>query len=235
MKEGTTVSNRPTNDEIAATLRRLLHERAVAAHDPLTLTHDAERAQRSLRTCHRFALYERPRLAPPRETGAYVPELAARLDDDGNLTDGARRCARKLAEYAYRRNRQGRTAEITVSYLARALRRCRRTVQRYLRLLEREGYVRVDVVCGDRSRMCVGVVVQLLGPLFARHHKERWPKAVAIPDATSESQIKRFHFSERAKRHCMPAQEWALRCMDGVYRSLMKTIPPIEAPLLLAG
>jgi hypothetical protein len=43
--------------------------------------------------------------APPKDSGAYAPKLAARLDDDPNLTDGARRCARKLAEYTYRRAR----------------------------------------------------------------------------------------------------------------------------------
>ena len=47
------------------------------------------------------------------------------MGDDRNLTDGARRCARKLAEYIYRRNREGRGAEITVTYLMRAMRRDR--------------------------------------------------------------------------------------------------------------
>jgi hypothetical protein len=35
--------------------------------------------------------------APPRDSGAYVPQLAARLDEDRNPSDGARRCARKVA------------------------------------------------------------------------------------------------------------------------------------------
>ncbi len=87
------------------------------------------------------------------DSGAYVPEMAARIDDDPNLTDGARRCARKLAELTYRANRSGRSLDVTVTYLMRALGKCRRTVQTYLRLLEREGYIRVEVVCGARSRM----------------------------------------------------------------------------------
>jgi hypothetical protein len=237
LKGRNTVTYRPTDEEIATTLQRLLRERMAAASaatfDTLSEKRGPapERSHRSRQSCHRFSLYERPRFPPPPDTGAYVPELAARLEDDRNLTDGARRCARKLAEYAYRRNRQGRAAEITVSYLTRALGRCRRTVQRYLRLLEREGYVQVDVVYGDRSRMCIGLVVQLLGPLFPRHRRENWPGRVVFPDATPESQNKRFTLSGGRDLHRMPAQEWALRCMDGVYRSLMKTIPPLDPRL----
>ena len=65
---------------------------------------DEDRRQRSLRSCH-LPAEPKPRHAPPRDSGAYVPEMAARIEDDRNLTDGARRCARKLAEYVYRKNR----------------------------------------------------------------------------------------------------------------------------------
>src|SRR5579871_5243694 len=58
-----------------------------------------ERRQRSLRSCHMPA-EEKP-LAPRRENGAYVPPLSACLDDDPNLSDGARRCARKIAEIVH--------------------------------------------------------------------------------------------------------------------------------------
>jgi len=58
----------------------------------------------------------------------------------------ARRCARKLAEYGYRKNRESRTADITVTWLMRALGKSRRTVQRYLRQLERAGYIAVEVI-----------------------------------------------------------------------------------------
>lgn len=142
--------------------------------------------------------------------------MASRVDDDRNLTDGARRCARKLAEYAYRHGREGSAAEITVTYLMRALGRCRRSVQHYLRLLEREGYIRVDVVHGHRTRMRTGLVVQLLAPLFPRHHAERWPAKLAIPGATQESQKKRFIDSRGAGVVRMPVQSWALRCIKGV-------------------
>ena len=55
------------------------------------------RRLRSYRTCWLPA--EAPiSYTAPRESGAYVPETAARLDDDRNLSDGARRCARKIAQ-----------------------------------------------------------------------------------------------------------------------------------------
>src|ERR1022692_3154132 len=106
---------------------------------------DPIRQQRSLRCCH-LPAEEQPLHAPPRNSGAYVPELAARIDDDRNLSDGARRCARKLTEYVYRINRAARAAEITVTWLMKALGRSRRTVQRYLRQLERAGYIGAEVI-----------------------------------------------------------------------------------------
>src|SRR5262245_18300892 len=103
-----------------------------------------QRRQRSLRHCH--LPREETALAPRRENGAYVPQLAERIDDDPNLTDGAKLCARKTAAYIHRRNRAGRSAEITVTFLMKAMRRSRRTVQRYLRQLERAGYIEVTVL-----------------------------------------------------------------------------------------
>ena len=188
-----------------------------------------ERRRRALQTCHRHGLYERPRCDPPRESGAYVPELAARLEDDRNLTDGARRCARKLAEETYRRNRAGRALEVTVTYLMKALGKCRRTVQRYLRLLEREGYIGVDVVRGARSRLCTGLIVYLLSPLFARHHAQRWPQSAAIPGATQKSQNQSFKGFSTGRGARISRKAWALRCMDGVYRAFMKTAPLLTA------
>lgn len=186
------------------------------------------RRMRSLQSCHRPSRDARRQCEPPADTGAYVPELSARLDNDRNLTDGARRCARKIAELTYRSNRAGRALDVTVSYLVKALGRCRRSVQRYLRQLEEAGYIRADVVKGARSRMCVGLVVTLLAPLFPRHHRERWPERLANPGATQESQNQRFTSSITGKRHLISRNEWAMRCMDGVFRSLMKTLPPFD-------
>ena len=76
---------------------------------------------RSLRKCHLPSRYERPRHAPPKDTGAYVPAMAARLDNDPNLTDGARRCARKIMEETHRRDRKERKLLVNVSYLAKGL------------------------------------------------------------------------------------------------------------------
>jgi hypothetical protein len=100
-----------------------------------------ERRQRSLQNCHRYAATERAPRPLLRTSNGYVPELAARIDDDPNLADGSRRCARKIAELTYRQNREGRTLPVTVTYLARALGRCRRKVQRYFRQLEERLYL----------------------------------------------------------------------------------------------
>jgi hypothetical protein len=235
-----TVTEDPTSQRLLIEAHHALRRRILAAAAvPIPLASqppaDPQRSRRSLQACHRFALYEEPRFPSPRDSGAYVPEMAARVDDDRNLTDGARRCARKLTEYAYRRDRQGRAAEITVTYLMRALGRCRRSIQRYLRLLEREGYISVEVVHGDRTRMCTGLVIQLLAPLFPRHHADRWPGKLGIPGATQESQKKRFIDSRSAGLVRIPVQSWALRCMDGVFRSLMETLPPPDPRLRLAA
>jgi hypothetical protein len=173
------------------------------------------RRSRSLRTCHLPAEPE-PRYAPPRGTNAYMPELAARIDDDRNLTDGARRCGRKLAEYIYRRDREGRKSEITVTYLMKALQRSRRTVQRYLRQLEREGYIAVEVIHAA-TRMCAGLFIELLSPLLPKHG---WAQKLRNPDVPRKSQNHRLRIK-------YSRESWALRCMDGVFRSLMKTLPPL--------
>lgn len=224
----------PNHTDLLIQAHRALRERIPSGGDAPLHT-ERERRMRSLRSCHRYALDEHPRQRPPVDSGAYVPEMAARIEDDRNLTDGARRCARKLAEYTYRQNREGRAAEITITYLMRALGRCRRTVQRYLRNLEREGYIRVGVLHGRRSRMCCGLVIELLGPLFPRHRREQWPGRAAVPDATRKSQKDRFKDLRRQGVVRIPVQAWAERCMDGVYRSLMKTLPPLEARLPLAA
>ena len=93
--------------------------------------------------------------------------MSARIDNDRNLTDGARLCGRKLMGYVYRKNREGREAEITVSYLEKALGRCRRSVQGYLRELEREGYIEALVVPSERTRMCFGLLIRLLEPALS--------------------------------------------------------------------
>ncbi len=160
-------------------------------------------------------------MQPPRDSGAYVPEMAARIEDDPNLTDGARRCARKLMQYVYRKDRNARAADITVTWLMRALGKDRRTVQRYLRQLEHAGYITVEVIHA-RTRMCAGLFVALLAPLFPRHHRQKWPEKLMNSDASQKSQNHRLRIK-------YSRESWALRCMDGVFRSFMKTIPPLPA------
>jgi hypothetical protein len=199
-----------------------------------------QRRKRSLQSCHRFSLYERPRHAKPKDTGAFVPQASAVIENDRNLTDGARRCARKIMELAYRSNRDTRTLAVTVTYLAKALGKCCRSVQRYLRLLEREGYVQVQVVTSERARMCCGLVVELLDPLFPRHHRKKWPEKPGNPDATQKSQNESKYFKigrlrvRIGEKGPIPVMHWAERCMDGVHRAflpelreLLRTIPPI--------
>jgi DNA-binding transcriptional ArsR family regulator len=202
---------------IARILAGFLSTKEKTMHDK-----DPARQRRSLRCCH-LPAEMKPVRPSPRDNDAYIPELATRLEDDPNLTDGARRCARKLAEYVYRRDRETRSAEITVTYLMRSLRKSRRTVQRYLRQLERAGYVSVQVIHAG-TRMCAGLLVALLTPLFARHHQQQWPQKLGNPDAPRKSHNHRLRIK-------YSREVWALRCMDGVFRSLMKTIPPLPSAI----
>lgn len=220
------------NEQLVAAHARLkgrIIERRTPVVPAIRLVDEARR-MRALRTCHRPAAAPAERRAVLKETGAFVPELAAHLEDDPNLCDGARRCARKIAEETYRRSREDRTLAVTVTYLARALGRCRRTVQRYLRQLEREGYIAVEVVAGKRSRMCVGLVVRPCEKLLARHHREKWPQSRQNPGATRESLNQRFKGYLLADCPRMPVEQWAIRCMDGVFRSFMKTNPLAALP-----
>ena len=197
----------------ARNLRRAEFTRS--AHDEKYL----ERRQRSLRSCHMPA--EDKQLRPRRENGAYVPQLSACLENDPNLCDGARRCGRKIAEVVHRCDRDSRSAEITVTFLVKALQKSRRTVQRYLRQLERSGYIAVEVLQW-RTRMCKGLAIRLLAPLLPRHG---WLEKARKPDAPKMSQNNRSNIkTERFSR-----EGWALRCMDGVFRAFMKTLPPPSA------
>ena len=217
----------PAEDEIMEDARRFLAARITrdglrpgTTPPPPAIPGDEARRLRSLRCCH-LPAESKLRHAPPRDSGAYVPEMAARIEDDRNLTDGARRCARKLAEYIYRKNRDARAADITVTWLMRALGKSRRTVQRYLRQLEDAGYISVQVVHAS-TRMCVGLFIELLAPLFPRHHRQKWPQKLIESDAPPMSQNNR-------PRYKYSRESWALRCMDGVFRSFMRTLSPLPA------
>jgi hypothetical protein len=204
-----------------------------------------ERRRTSLRTCHRPAA--RPELFRHHDKGwAYVPELSARLINDPALSDGARRCAAKLMELVYRRNRHYRNFGCTVSYLAQCLNRSTRTVQNYLYELRSRGYISHEVVRSKKARMCIGILITLLKPIFPRHHRKEWPpQKLSWPypengrksGVQKNSQkylqfIKYIYFQERVS-----VDLWACRCMNGAFRAftkanqtlLMKKTEPLAA------
>lgn len=185
------------------------------------------RRQRSLQTCHRYNMAEMPRYKKP-TTRAYTPETSAIVDEDRNLNANADKAARFLMRQAYQKARDTRTIRITVSYIAAALGRSVRTVQRYLRSLADEGYIRIDIVRSSVTGMVACLEITLLAPLFPDHHKKHWPQARRIPDTTflsdKQSQIK---YSKKE-----PRNSWAIRCMNGVHRAYMKTKPLLDTPLL---
>lgn len=183
-----------------------------------------QRRDRSLQTGHRPATKPKP-LAFNSNSQAYVPQASARLLNDPGLTDGARRCALKLMELIYRRNRQGRGFQCTVAFIARSLGRSERTVQTYLAQLRGRGYIRHDVIASDRARMCIGIFITLLKPLFPKHHEDEWPVSAVNSGVKKDSQNYRPNIRKKGLAHRVTVEHWALRCMDGVFRSLMKTIP----------
>ena len=178
-----------------------------------------EAAIRSLRA--RCWPADPPSLQTVHESGAYVPSLSEQLDRDPNLNDGARRCGRILGAYVYRRHRDARSAQITVTWIARRMGVCRRSVQRYLRQLEGAGYIGVTV-CASRARMCIGIIVDLLAPLLPRHG---WPQTLGKPAATNSSQ--NYRFKDKYRR--ISREQWAANVQEGLFRSLMNKLPPPPA------
>ena len=144
-----------------------------------------------------------------------------KLVKDRNLTDSARRIAMFIMQKAYQDNRAGRYIGMTVSYMMKGLSISRRTVQRSLTLLETRGYFRCEVAKGDRSRMCIGLIIHLLTPLFAKHHKEKWPKRRRNPDASPMPQ-KQIHFYKNTYGANVQISRflWSIHCMAGVERNL---------------
>jgi hypothetical protein len=212
---------RQPEEDIMATALRLVMDRIAenGARPVITVAASiSPRAKRSLQSCHRFSLDE-PELHPMPKTKGYVPELSARLERDLNLCDGARRCARILAEYTYRR-REGRSAPITITYLMQALHRSRRSIQRYLRKLERAGYISTYVL-KSHTRMCAGLLIDLLAPLFPQH-AHKWPSRLIEP-ARPFMSLKDRQIDLYSR---IPVYHWALQCMEGVRQSFERHYPP---------
>ena len=163
-----------------------------------------ERRQRSLETCYqpsnntygRFQEWTedlemgfKPVRNAPLQTGAYIPEMPSHILYDRDLTDGAKVCLAKILEETYRMNREKRWLATTVPYLMAALGRSRRTIQNYLRLLERCGYILCEVLLSETTRMCNGLKINLCDASFARQHKEKWPSKKKKPSRMGDEEI----------------------------------------------
>lgn len=183
------------------------------------------RQQRSLEASHRFSAKrfswtEEPRFAEPAETDEYVPETNMKLIKDRNLSDSARRIAFFVLRHTYQDNRAGRFIGMTVSFIANGLSISRRTVQRSLTLLETRGYFRCEVAKGEETRMCIGLIIHLLKPLFPTHRKESWPGKRRKSGASSLSNKQTHFFNTIYKAKVkVPRLTWAMRCMNGIARS----------------
>lgn len=158
---------------------------------------------------------------------AYVPEMSARIYNDPRLTDGARRCATKLMELIYRRNRRFRNLGFTVSYLAKCLNRTERTVQTYLKQLREAGYIRHEVVLSKKARMCIGIFIELLKPIFPRHHRNAWPDQKENSATKTASEKYLFYRYYIYKQDRVGVESWSVRCMEGVVRAYEKAAPHI--------
>lgn len=206
---------------IPTTPRRPDPAATIALGEQLAASAREKRRRTSLQTCHRPAFRkERPQYR--RETSSFVPQFSARVLNDPNLSDGARRCAAKLMELAYRKNRAGRSFEGTVLYLSKCLGRSERAVQTYLAQLRAGGYIRHAVVRSERARMCIGIVVTLLGPLFPKHHASEWPVKATKSGVKKDSEKYSSNLNKRRRGALIEVEHWAQRCMDGAFRALMK-------------
>jgi hypothetical protein len=183
-----------------------------------------KRRQRSREACHRPAFRPQP-LKYRSNSEAYVPQVSSRLLNDPGLSDGARRCAFKLIELTYRRSREDRALRCTVNYLAKCLHRSERTVQNYLAQLRGRGYIQHDVVTSSRARMCIGIFITLLRPVFPRHHAHGWPESATKSGVKQDSQNYSQINKQRLSSGLASVEVWTWKCRAGVFRALMKTLP----------
>ncbi len=192
-----------------------------------------ERSALALATSHRFSKQrftwdEKPKYEEPPEANEYIPQVNMKIIKDRNLTDSARRIALFILRHAYQDNRAGRFIGMTVTFMMKGLSISRRTVQRSLTLLESRGYFRCEVAHGDETRMCVGLIVHLLKPLFPKHHEEKWPEKRGNPDASLLTH-KQNLFINRIKntKHRVFRITWAIKCMNGVARRAFGCDPTV--------
>ena len=138
-----------------------------------------------------------------------------------------------IMRHAYQDSRAERCIGMTVSFIMKGLAISRRTVQRCLTLLEKLGYLRCEVATAGETKMCIGLVVRLLEPLFPKHHKKSWPASRTNPGASRVSQ-KQSIYKNTSKEICNAANRvlrlsWALKCMAGVSRAQHKVVQVMES------
>lgn len=164
------------------------------------------------------------------EARDYVPQISMKVVNDRNLTDSARRIVMFIMRHVYQDARAERFIGMTVSFIMEGLALSRRTVQRCLTLLETLGYLRCEVATGAETKMCVGLIINLLSPLFPEHHKKKWPKHRTKSGASSLSQKQNRYiknslgYADKALKR-VGRLTWALKCLAGVARTAYKVSP----------
>lgn len=193
----------------------------------------------ALETSHRFSAnryswIEEPRHEEPVDRGDYTPQVNMKLIHDCNLTDSSRRIALFVMRHVYQHRRRERLIGMTVSFIMQGLALSRRTVQRSLTLLETRGYLRCDVVKGDKTKMCIGLAIGLLSPLFPKHHEDKWPERRRNSEASNATHNKfRIYNSIDNPRNLVVRRIWAMKCMAGVARAAQRMNPsltPLHLP-----
>jgi len=177
------------------------------------------RRQRSLQTCWRYRSQSKAPYSMPKTQG-YTPEISERVDKDRNLNSSARDTLRFIVRDAYRKARDTRILRITVSFIAHGRAMSTRAIQYHLRVLQKAGYIGAHILKNSVTGMIEGLEIELLEPIFPEHHREKWPQSIRKSGAQFISEKKRslLYITESI-------QEWASRCMLGVYRSYLRTTP----------
>ena len=85
-------------------------------------------------------------------------------------------------------------------------------VRRYIRNLEEEGYIRVDVIFSPVTSLVVGLEITLLSYLFAPHHQEKWPEHGINLGRTRETD----NYSSKVIVGKCCRKSWSSRCMNAV-------------------
>lgn len=177
-------------------------------------------------TGSRFSWTEKPKYEEPVDRGEYIPQVNMKLIHDRNLTDSSRRIALFIMRHAYQHRREDRFIGMTVSFIMKGLALSRRTVQRSLTLLETRGYFRCEVVKSDTTKMCIGLAIRLLAPLFPEHHKGKWPERREKPGASiaTHNKFRIYHYIDNPRKLVLRLT-WAMKCMAGVARAASKVNP----------